>query len=143
MTPQSIIDHMLARYEGLSLKDYMGDRAFFHNPGKVLPLGTLVAALTLNTGVGNKQFRFTFRLSREEFIKYFGPLPATPTKGDEIAGTWDYSKVDEMVPHRYYGWDGTVGVLMPTAAKFEAVYAPLVDAAHKAAVKRFRGRVGL
>jgi hypothetical protein len=109
---------------------YYGERSIFYNPGRVAPLGTIVASIKDRDGPNDKAanlsrdavFRFAFQLGREEYIRRFGPVPARPEKGAAVdVGGFDVTRLNELAPHPVYAWMRWVQILSPTRDQYESL----------------------
>ena len=122
-TPDSIIQHLLERFEGTRVVAAWGERSIFYNPGGKLQRGIYFATIKEKDGENDKashldragMFRLNVGTTRPLFTERFGPPPARPGKGGVIDGPWDFTAPDILTPHPVYGWMGWVAVLNPSA----------------------------
>ena len=49
-------------------------------------------------------FRLNLGISKESFLALFGEKPKRPKAGCVIDLPFDFSKLDEIMPHPVYGW---------------------------------------
>jgi hypothetical protein len=128
--PDEILPALLGLDPGLRLERYWGERAIFHNPGGVAPLGVIFAAIKDHDGPNDRSaklsrdgvYRFAFGIPPDTFARRFGEIPARPAKGGVIAHPgYDPTRIDELMPHPVYGWMSWVQILAPTAARFESL----------------------
>jgi hypothetical protein len=137
VTPDAILDDLLARDGDLALVPYYGERAVFYNPGAAAPLGVIVAAIKEQDGPNDRSarlsrpgvFRFALGLRAPTFERLFGPHPARPPKGGVVAVPgYDHARLDALMPHPVYAWMSWVQILSPSRARFDELR-PLVDEA--------------
>lgn len=121
-TPDSIIDHLLDRFDGTRVVEAWGERSIFYNPGLLLPRGVYFATVKEKDGENDKAshldragvFRFNVGTSKPLFLERFGPPPSRPGKGGIVDGPWDFTAADTLTPHPVYGWMSWVAVLNPS-----------------------------
>jgi hypothetical protein len=121
-----------------------GDTFFIYDPDRNLedkrrfPFATIVTkdygdfdrASNLNRpGV----FRLNVGISQGTFRSLFGPHVS------DASAEYDYSALDQLLPHPVYGSQAWMCVLNPSAATFESVK-PLLAEAYQLAVKRITSR---
>lgn len=137
----------LSAFDGVAEKESWGERAFFVNPGGRLASGAYFATIKTADGpndgasrLGGGRWRLNLGLPKPLFLARFGQPPGRPGKGGIVAGDWDFSAMDMLMPHPVYGWMGWVAVVSPSAATLEAL-APLLDAAYDKALGAARCRI--
>ena len=148
MSPETIIEAICARHAGTVATASWGETALFHNPGTRLPRGVYFATVKEKDGANDRAskldregvFRLSIGIGPEAYALRFGPPPARPAKGGVIAGRWDFSARDRLLPHPVYGWMGWVCVLNPSAAHFRDLM-DLVDTAQARAARAFERRL--
>lgn len=121
-TPDSIIKHLLDRFEGTRVVEAWGERSIFYNPGLILPRGVYFATVKEKDGENDKAshldrpgvFRFSVGTTKPLFLERFGPPPSRPGKGGVLDGPWDFTAADTLTPHPVYGWMSWVAVLNPS-----------------------------
>ena len=122
LTPDAIIENLIARYDGTVVVNAWGERSLFYNPGGALPRGVYFATVKEKDGTNDKAsdlnrhgvFRLNIGTTRPLFLQRFGPPPARPGKGGVVEGPWDFTASDVLMPHPIYGWMSWVCVLNPT-----------------------------
>lgn len=133
--PSDIFERVLALDPDLGLEDYYSERSVFYNPGRSVPLGTIVVSVKDHDGPNDAKsrlsregvYRLAFQLSRNTFIEHFGHVPARPPKGEFVRIQHDPSFLHELTPHPIYAWMRWVQVLCPTRSQFETLM-PLIEA---------------
>lgn len=118
--------YLTEEFDNLSPIDAWGERSFFYNPNSFLPRGVYFCTLKEKDGDNDKAsnigregvYRFNFGLPSNTFIEMFGGKPKRPEKGKIIAGNWDFTETNKLMPHPVYGWMGWVAILSPTQKTF-------------------------
>ena len=147
-TPDSIIAHLLDRFEGTRVVEAWGERSIFYNPGLMLPRGVYFATVKEKDGENDKAsnldrpgvFRFNVGTTKPVFLERFGPPPARPGKGGVIDGPWDFTAADTLTPHPVYGWMSWVAVLNPSHETLASM-SEIVEAAFGKAKMSFEKKV--
>ncbi len=147
-TPDSIIAHLLDRFEGTRVVEAWGERSIFYNPGLVLPRGVYFATVKEKDGENDKAshldragaYRFNVGTTKPLFLERFGPPPARPGKGGVVDGPWDFTATDTLMPHPVYGWMSWVAVLNPSAETLSDM-TEIVEAAFRKAKASFEKKV--
>ena len=147
-TPDSIIAHLLDRFEGTRVVEAWGERSIFYNPGLMLPRGVYFATVKEKDGENDKAsnldrpgvFRFNVGTTKPVFLERFGPPPARPGKGGVIDGPWDFTAADTLTPHPVYGWMSWVAVLNPSNETLASM-SEIVEAAFGKAKMAFEKKV--
>ncbi|MEO0497454.1 MAG: DUF6194 family protein [Pseudomonadota bacterium] len=146
LDPETVLDK-LARYKGVVPTRAWGEWMLAYNPGNHFPRGTYFATIKLDDGENDKAsrlkrdnvWRLNFGPLRSEFVQQFGQPPARPGKGAVIEGPWDFTSIDQLMPHPVYGWMSWMCVLCPTASTLEELE-PLLVSAHGRAKATFDKR---
>ncbi|MEO0487034.1 MAG: DUF6194 family protein [Pseudomonadota bacterium] len=139
-TPDTIIEHLLSRFDGTTVVAAWGERSVFYNPGNQLPRGVYFATVKEKDGDNDRAsrlgragaFRLNLGTSKPLFLARFGPPPARPGKGGVIAGPWDFTQYDVLTPHPVYGWMSWVAVLNPSPQTLVDMDAMILAAFEKA-----------
>ena len=147
-TPDSIIAHLLDRFEGTRVVEAWGERSIFYNPGLMLPRGVYFATVKEKDGENDKAshldragvFRFNVGTTKPLFLERFGPPPSRPGKGGVVDGPWDFTAADTLTPHPVYGWMSWVAVLNPSVETLSDM-AEIVEAAFGKAKASFDKKV--
>lgn len=147
-TPDSIITHLLDRFEGTRVVEAWGERSIFYNPDLVLPRGVYFATVKEKDGENDKVshldrhgvFRFNVGTTKPLFLERFGPPPPRPGKGGVVNCPWDFTATDTLTPHPVYGWMSWVAVLNPSNETFTSM-TDIVEAAFGKAKASFEKKV--
>jgi hypothetical protein len=136
--------YLTTEFNGLAVKPSWGERACFYNPDGQFANGVYFLTIKERDGANDRAsaldrpgvWRMNFGLTKPDYAELFGPRPLRPAKGGVIEGPWDFTRLDELMPHPIYGWMGWVCVLSPTQDTFERckpilskAYRKVVDAA--------------
>jgi hypothetical protein len=148
LTSKQTSDFLLKKYEALVPQNSWGEISFFYNPGLKLARGTYFATIKEKDGQNDKAsnlnrdrvFRLNFGTDKDTFEKLFGQKPSRPSKSDIIKGDYNFTKLDELMPHPVYGWMGWVCVLNPSQKSLEFIL-PLLDNCYQITKKRFKKRI--
>lgn len=114
---------------------------FFYDPGNRLPVDRRFPFATLMTNDINDTasnltrpgvYRLNVGVSKQVFEALFGPQTVT-----EDDSTYDYTALDELMPHPVYARMRWVCVLNPSEATFEKVK-PLLAEAYATAAARYK-----
>ncbi len=114
---------------------------YFHGPEHMFPFATLMTnddndnasalnrpgVFRLNIGVGKPTFR--------AIIGGSSPAP-NADNADEEANAYDFTALDQLLPHPVYGKMSWVCILNPSATTFATVVQPLLAEAYEIAVGR-------
>lgn len=127
LEPEVILRDLLGLDPALALERYWGERSIFYNPGRVAPLGIILASIKDHDGANDRSarlsrqgvYRFAFCLSLESYAERFGEPPRRPPKGGVVAlPNYDPTRLHELMPHPVYAWMRWVQILAPTRAEF-------------------------
>ena len=114
MLPEDIENYILKNFKDVYPLNSWGEKSFFLNPGNKLKRGTYFATIKEKDGDNDKAsylnrddvFRLNMGLNKEIYISLFQTLPKRPAKGCVIDGSYDFQKLDVILPHPVYGWMG-------------------------------------
>jgi hypothetical protein len=146
--PEVILRDLLGLDPALTLERYWGERSVFYNPGRVAPLGMIVASIKDHDGANDRSarlsregvYRFAFCLGRERYAERFGEPPRRPPKGGVVAlPNYDPTRLNELMPHPVYAWMRWVQILAPTRSEFGSLR-PLVVESLELVQARWRRR---
>ena len=140
MTPEAIAAWIASRYDDVHPKSSWGEPSFFVNPGQSLPSGAYFATIKEKDGDNDKAsdldraevFRLNFGPGKPAFQTVFGDAPARPPKGGVIEGPWDFTALNQLIPHPVYGWMGWMCVLNPSQTTLSEIEPLLIAAYDKA-----------
>jgi hypothetical protein len=127
--------------DGVDILVADGNSFFFYDPGGGQPVDQRFPFATLVTNdlydqVSNLNRPGVFRLNIGVSGKTFARLFGTDGGAD---GAYDFTVLDQIMPHPVYGQMHWVCVLSPSDATFEAAR-PLLAEAHALAARRYAGQ---
>jgi hypothetical protein len=139
--------HLSQHLPGVVPIEAWGETSYFYNPGAALKRGTYFATIKQKDGANDKAshldragvWRLNIGVKKATFIALFGTPPARPEKGGIIEGPWDFTVLDQLMPHPVYGWMGWVAVLCPSQSIWQTCI-PLIADAHARAAANFAKR---
>jgi Family of unknown function (DUF6194) len=149
MPSEELLRELLALDPAMTRERYYGERAVFYNPGRVAPLGIIVAAVKDHDGPNDRRanlsrpdvYRLAFGLDRTTFTELFGDVPARPPKGGVVATAgYDLTALDELMPHPVYAWMSWVQILNPTTDRIDSLRGLLTSSLDLARRKWHRRR---
>jgi hypothetical protein len=143
MNEDMITQYILDTFRGVDTVTADGNTFFFYDPEHKFPFVTLVTndayeqisdldrpgVFRLNIGIGKQSFRALFGVSTP---------PADP--GDAGAGGYDFTALDQLMPHPVYGRMYWMCVLNPSAQTFETAVQPLLAEAYQLSVGKYGKR---
>lgn len=144
MTPDEIVEEIVARFPGVVPKSSWGETALFYNPGKRLAHGVYFCTLKDHDGENDRAselqregvYRLAVGLTPETYSRLFGPRPRRPAKGGAVETGHDFTERNRLMPHPVYAWMGWAQILSPTREAFLGILPHLAEA-HGAAIKKF------
>ena len=141
------VDVVVASREAGSPEVAWGDSFFSYDPGRDLPpdrrfpFATIVTkdyadfdcASNLNRP---SVFRLNVGVSKETYRSLFGAPPSRSGTDSDVESGYDFTALDQLLPHPVYGRMYWVCVLNPSAATFQEVVRPLLAEAYDLAVSK-------
>ena len=148
MNETSITQSITATFAGVQPVDAWGDTFFFYNPDRQRAAEIYFATLKSkddeydNAADLNRPdvFRLNIGISKATYRTLFGAPPARADADETVETRYDFTVLDQLLPHPVYGRMLWVCVLNPSAATFQAVQ-PLLAEAYDLAVKKYAKRV--
>jgi hypothetical protein len=142
--PDQIIKTITSEFEGVVPKQSWGETSLFYNPGKALPNGVYFCTIKEKNGDNDKAsnldrldvFRVSIGIGKPAYETIFGDRPKRPSKGCIIDTEYDFTALNELMPHPIYGWASWVQILNPTAQSF-IEHLVLIGEAYASAVIKF------
>ncbi len=147
MKPDEILEDCLKNLEGSILVESWGEKGIFYNPGHVLKRGVYILTVKEKDGDNDKGsdldrpgiYRVNMGVRKGTFIKLFEAVPKRPGAGGIVEMDYDFSAVDQILPHPVYAWMGWISVLNPSENTFEALK-PYIQEAYEYAKEKFAKR---
>jgi hypothetical protein len=120
---------------------------FFYNPDPNVPPDHKFPWATIVTNDAHDQFsnlnrpsvfRLNIGVGKQTFQSLFGvPEKSSDTKNDDNPGSYDFTALDQLMPHPVYGRMYWVCVLNPGDETFKTKVRPLLDEAYQGAVSKY------
>lgn len=152
MNETEISRYITETFEGVDVVVDSGNSFFFYNPDSNIPpdhrfpFVTLVtndlydqfsnlnrpSVFRLNIGIDKQTFRSLFSLPERS------PVKNSAAESGATSNDYDFTVLDQVIPHPVYGRMYWVSVLNPGDETFETQVRPLLAEAYKLAVNRYR-----
>ena len=149
-----ISQYITDTFEGVDVVDNSSDNSFFffHNPDSNVPPDHRFPFVTIVTSDIYDQFsnlnrppvfRLNIGIGKQTFRSLFGQ-PSLPSDRDravessENTGDYDFTTLDQLMPHPVYGRMFWVSVLNPGNETFETQVRPLLAEAYELAVSKYK-----
>jgi hypothetical protein len=135
----SITQYIVDTFDGIETVTIPGATFFFYGSDHMLPFVTLVTnddfdqASNLNRP---SVFRLNAGIGKQTFLSLFGSKQPHPNSGDAPESRYDFTELDQLMPHPVYGHMYWVCVLNPGDATFQEAVRPLIAEAYELAVRR-------
>jgi len=147
-----ISQYLTTTFKGVNVVVASGDSFFFYNPDSTVPPDHMFPWVTLVTSNHNDsfsdldppgRFRLNIGVGKQTFRALFGQfkLPASPDRAADSAaqaGDYDFTALDQVMPHPVYGQMYWVCVLNPSAETFATQVRPLLVEAYERAVSKYQ-----
>ncbi|GHO69943.1 hypothetical protein KSC_088350 [Ktedonobacter sp. SOSP1-52] len=155
MNESEISQYIIGTFEGVDVVVASGDSFFFYNPDSNVPPDHRFPFVTLVTSDINDQFsnlnrpsvfRLNIGISKQTFRSLFDE-PSHPSGRDSAAisgensSDYDFTALDQIMPHPVYGRMLWVCVLNPSEETFETKVRQLLAEAYDLAVSKHKRRV--
>ncbi|WP_239673203.1 DUF6194 family protein [Mangrovibacillus cuniculi] len=140
-----MIEYVINTYPGTVVTNNWGEQGVFYNPDRKLPKGIYILTIKEKDGANDRAsqlnreglYRINLGISKTSFIKLFGEIPKRPSAGNVIDMEYDFSMVDEILPHPVYGWMSWISVINPSLHTFEKMK-PYIDEAYNLAKEKYQ-----
>ena len=147
MDPNAIVAILMSKYAGITAVEAWGETSLFYNPNLRLPRGIYFVTIKQKDGENDRAsnldrdgiFRLSVGISKGLFFEYFGQPPSRPSKGCAVYGDWDFTAINQLMPHPVYGWMSWVAMNNPSINMFNSL-APVLDAAYQKAISSYQKR---
>lgn len=154
MNEAEISRYITETFEGVDIATDAGNSFFFYNPDISVPPDHRFPFVTLVTSDLYDQFsnlnrpsvfRLNIGIGKQTFRSLFGESARSSGRdsaeaGGENANEYDFTALDQVMPHPVYGRMFWVCVLNPSKETFETNVRPLLAEAYDLAVRRNRRR---
>ncbi|HEU5201003.1 MAG TPA: DUF6194 family protein [Ktedonobacterales bacterium] len=144
MNDAEISRYITDTFEGVDVVVASDASFFFYNPDSTLPPDHRFPFVTIVTSDAYDQFsnlnrpsvfRLNIGIGKQTFRSLFG-LP-TPSSGTDNASDYDFTALDQVMPHPVYGRMYWVCVLNPSDETLETKTRPLLVEAYELAVSKY------
>lgn len=147
MTANEILQYCLDNLEGTVLVNSWGENGIFYNPDGRLKRGIYILTVKEKDGENDKSshlnrdniFRVNLGVRKNTFVNLFGAVPKRPDKGGIVDIPYDFTEINQIIPHPVYAWMGWVCVLNPDENTFETLK-PLIQEAYEYAKEKYEKR---
>jgi hypothetical protein len=145
MNEASVIQYITGRFERVETftNEETGDNFFFCDPERKFPFATLVTNDNYDSFSNLNRpsiFRLNIGISKQTFLSLFGTRPSRSPEGDATGESYDFTALDQLMPHPVYGRMYWVCVLSPSDATFEVVVKPLLAEAYEMDASKYAKR---
>ena len=152
MNETEMSQYITETFEGVDVVVASGDSFFFYNPDSNVSADHKFPFVTLVTSDINDQFsdlnrpsvfRLNIGIGKETFRSLFGS-PKLPPYGDSAVKSgdtsldYDFTTLDQVMPHPVYGRMYWVCVLNPSEETLETKVQPLLTEAYDVAVSKYK-----
>jgi hypothetical protein len=141
-------------FEGVDVEVNAGNSFFFYNPDPTIPPDHMFPWATLMVNDVNDTFsnldrpsvyRLNIGISKATFQGMFGMEKRSASmkqtaQGEPVFSGYDYTALDQVMPHPVYGQMYWVCVLNPSDKSLETVVRPLLDEAYAMAREKYSKR---
>ena len=154
MDEAQVSQYITEMLEGVDVVVASGDSFFFYNPDSNVPPDHKFPFVTLVTSDINDQFsnlnrpsvfRLNIGVGKQTFRSLFGepklPPYGTMSESSDALSDYDFTALNQLMPHPVYGRMYWVCILNPSDEMFETKVRPLLDEAHEMAVGRYKRHV--
>jgi hypothetical protein len=145
MNEEGIARYIIGSFQNIQVESADGSVFFFLGTERNFPMVTLVTKDSYDQFSQLNRpsvFRLNIGITRDTFRSLFAAPASPPGDARETADrAYDFTALDQIMPHPVYGQMFWVCVLNPSVATFEKVK-PLLAEAYDSAVKRQAKREG-
>ena len=147
MIPDKILNYCLQNLEGTVLVKSWGEKGIFYNPDHVLKRGVYILTVKEKDGDNDKGsglnrenvYRVNLGIRKSTFVELFGTIPKRPPAGGVVDMDYDFSVLNEILPHPVYAWMAWICALNPSEQTFEELK-PYIQEAYEYAKEKFKKR---
>lgn len=133
--------------EGTVLVSSWGEQGIFYNPEGRLKRGVYVLTVKEKDGENDKGsnldreevYRVNLGIRKNTFLRMFHKIPGRPAKGGIVDMRYDFSAINQVLPHPVYAWMGWICIMNPTKETFEELK-PLIEEAYEFAKEKYKKR---
>jgi hypothetical protein len=143
MNADEITSYILDTFAGVQTVTADGNTFFFYDPDHMFPFVTLVSNDAYDQASNLSRpsvFRLNIGIGKQTYQALFGAPAAPSDVHSGGARSYDFTALDQVMPHPIYGRQYWVCVLNPGAATFEGVVQPLLAEAYQRDVDKHTRR---
>ena len=144
MNEESITQYITDTFDGVDVLVASGTSFFFYDPERKFPFATLVTDDSHDDASNLSRpsvFRLNIGVGKQTFRSLFGSQASASGTDESSNSSFDFTALDQLMPHPVYGRMYWVCVLNPSAETFQATVRPLLDEAYEISVSRYGKRV--
>lgn len=144
MTPDEILQYCIKNLDGTVLVESWGEKGIFYNPNGKLKRGVYILTVKEKDGENDKSsdlnreniYRINLGIHKKTFTEMFGAAPKRPEKGGIVDMPYDFTTINQIIPHPVYAWMRWICVLNPSANTFDKLK-PLINEAYEYAKEKY------
>ena len=143
MDEASVIKYIADTFDDIDTVTADDNLFFMYDPDHMFPFATLMTN-DLNDSASNLNrpsvFRLNVGVSKQTYLSLFGSRAPRPGAEEVADSGYDFTALDQVMPHPVYGSMYWVCVLNPSAETFATVVQPLLAEAYEMAVRKYAKR---
>lgn len=132
MDEAAIASYILATFTGVDVVVADGDSFFFYDPERKFPFATIVTKDSDYDHFSNLNrpsvFRLSIGLGKQTYRSLFGAQASLLSTDESVNSDYDFTVLDQLMPHPIYGRMYWVNILNPSAATLPVVKTLLAEA---------------
>ena len=145
MNEEAITRYITENFEGVDIVTSQGNTFFMYDPQGMFSMATLVTNDDYDQFSNLNRpsaFRLNIGVSKQTFLTLFGP-PTRHAAGDQAEeSNYDFTALNQLMPHPVYGRQYWVSILNPSPETFQTVVQPLLAEAYNMAVNKYKNKKG-
>lgn len=148
MKKEEIFDYCLENLDGTVLNKSWGELGIFYNPDGILKRGVYILTVKDKDGKNDNSsnlnrediYRVNLGIRKNTFKEMFSCIPKRPSAGEVVDMDYDFTRLNEIMPHPVYAWMGWISVLNPAKETFEKLK-PLINESYAYAKEKYEKKV--
>ncbi len=145
MNQEDILKYCLSNLKDVFLVESYGEQALFYNPDQRLKRGIYILTIKDKDGPNDKAsdlnrdgvYRLNIGIRKTTFQTLFKELPKRPKAAEVVNMEYDYTVLNQILPHPVYAWMGWISILNPENIK---EIEPYILEAYAYAKEKFGGK---
>src|SRR5438477_10753240 len=144
MDEASVTQYIIDTFDGVETVTSSGNTFFFYGSERKFPFVTLVTNDDYDQFSNLNRpsvFRLNIGISKQTYRSLFGSQPSQPSpsgEGGVVDSGYDFTALDQVMPHPVYGRMYWVCVLKPSAETFQTKVRQLLAEAYDLAVSKYK-----